>query len=187
MSAVLDVFNDIVTSIQTNVTEIETVGLWNSQFDNEPDETAFNYPAVFIEFATIPWDVTNLNPSRLTAEGNKSKEQKGGESIIILHIGFSHLENETISFPIIDPIIQKVYFAVQGLQGDFYKPLLRLEDRQDVDHDRVIDWQTDFKTMLTQCGEEDPDATLIPGGTLDLEIEPKDLAIDDEKIRTGVC
>ena len=102
----------------------------------------------------------------------------------MLHLGFSHLEDETVSFPLISPIIDKVYFAVQLLKGDFYSPLLRVSETQDTDHDRVIDWQMGFGTKLDQCGELDTSLTKITGGTLDVEVDA-DLDIDNDIIRTG--
>lgn len=186
MSAKLDIFNDIVTEIR-KITEIETVELWNSQLVNEDRETSFNFPAVFIEFADIPWPSTNQPTPKLGGEGDVTKQQKGAGALITLHIAFSQLENETVSFPIISPIIDKVYFAVQGLQGlgsNFYGPLLRVAERQDVDHDRVIDWQMDFMTMMFECGELDTSLTKIIGGTLDVEVDA-DLDIDNDIIRTG--
>lgn len=180
MSVKLTILNDIEAAIQSKVSEIGTFGLFNGQFDNEDKESAFNYPAVFIEFADIPWVQSNQK-----TEGSKriKKEQKGGGAIITVHIGFSHLENETVSFKLIDPIIEKVYYAIQTLQGDLYTALLRISERQDTDHDRVIDWQMDFSTMMLQLGEES--GVIIPGGTLDVEVEV-DLKIDNDTIRTGV-
>ena len=186
MSVKLDIFNDIVTAIKT-IPEIETVELWNSQLENESEEKPFNFPAVFIEFGEIPWTSTNQQPSTLGAQGNVAKEQKGDGALITLHIAFSQLENQTISFLIIDPIIEKVYFKIQGLTGEFYKPLLRVAERQDTDHDRVIDWQMDFNVLMLQCGELDTTLTQIPGGTVDLEVDG-DLDIDPPTqtgIRTG--
>ncbi|KKN24456.1 hypothetical protein LCGC14_0894810 [marine sediment metagenome] len=183
MSAKLDIFNDIVTALAA-VTEIETIELWNSQLTNEDREIPFNYNAVFIEFADIPWTTTNQQPSRLGSEGDVSKQQKGDGALITLHIAFSPLQDETVSFPIISPIIDKVYFAVQGLDNNFYGPLLRVAERQDTDHDRVIDWQMDFNTMIFECGELDDSLTEIPGGTVDVDVNV-DLDIDNDIIRTG--
>ena len=183
MSAKLDIFNDIVTEIK-KISDIQTVELWNSQLVNEDKETPFNFPAVFIEFADIPWTSTNQQPSKLGGEGDVTKQQKGDGTLITLHIAFSQYENETVSFPIISPIIDKIYFAIQELTGTFYGPLLRVAERQDTDHDRVIDWQMDFNTMMFECGELDPDLTKINAGVLSVELNV-DLDIDDDKIRSG--
>ena len=187
MSVKLDIFNDIVTAIKT-IPEIETVELWNSQLENMNKETSFNFTAVFIEFAEIPWTTTNQQPPSIGAKGNITKEQKGEGALITLHIAFSQIENATVSFPLIDPIIEKVYFKIQGLtKADKYKPLLRVAERQDTDHERVIDWQMDFMTLIFQCGELNADLTKIDAGTLSLTLT-KDLDIDtptQKGIRTG--
>lgn len=188
MSVKLDIFNDIVTAVEAIIDSgarvINTVELWNSQLDNLTKETAFNFPAVFIEFGEIPWTSTNQKPSTLGTQGNVTKEQKGDGALFIIHIAFSQLEDETVSFPIISPIIDKVYFAIQGLTGEFYKPLLRVAERQDTDHGRVIDWQMDFSALIFQCGELDSTLTKIDGGTVDLTLTT-DLDIDNDVIRTG--
>lgn len=187
MSVKLDIYNDIISTLKTKVPEIKTLGLWNNQFANEDEEFVFNFPAVFIEFTNLLWTTTNLKPSRLGTQGNISKEQKGEGSIITLHIGFSELSDAKTNFADLDPLIEKVFFAIQGLSGNYYTPLLRNAERQDSDHDRVIDWQKDFSTMLTQCGEQDADLTKIAKDTLSLEIT-KDLDIDvptQTGIRTG--
>lgn len=192
MSAKLDIFNDIVTKIEAivdtdSVKVINTVELWNSQLENEGEEIPFNFPAVFIEFSLIPWTSTNQQSPTNSGTGDIVAEQKGIDSLVTLHIAFSQLENETVSFPLISPIIDEVYFAVHKLSGDFYSQLLRVEERQDTDHDRVIDWQMDFLTTLFQCGENDETLTQIAGGvvkpviTVDLDIEPD----TQTGIRTG--
>lgn len=186
MSAKLDIFNDIVTELESKVPEIETTGIWNNQFDNEAGEISFNFPAVFIEFAEIPWTSTNLNPSKVGSQGDVTKEQKGEGALITLHAGFSKLEDETESFPTIDALLEKIYFAIQGLgkDKDYYSPLLRVAERQDTDHNRVIDWQQDFMTTMFQSGELNTDLTKIDAGTLELELDT-DLDIDNPVIRSG--
>jgi len=187
MSVKLNIFNDIVTEIN-KITEIETVELWNSQLENLTKEISFNFPAVFIEFADIPWTSTNQQPSTLGSQGNVTKEQKGIDALVTLHISFSQLEDETVSFPLIDPIIDKVYFKIQGLfKNEKYSALLRAAERQDTDHDMVIDWQMDFLTTMLQCGELDTTLTQIPGGTVDVKTTVDlDIEVATQKgIRTG--
>lgn len=187
MSAKLDIFNDIVTEVE-KVEKVETVRLWNSQIENEKDEIPFNFAAVFIEFGEIPWTSTNQQPSSLGAQGNVTKEQKGVDALVIVHIAFSKLNNETQSFPEIDLVIDEIYFAIQGLlKKDKYSALLRVAERQDTDHDRVIDWQMDFLTTMFQCGELDDTLTEILGGTVGVEVTVDlDIKPDTQTgIRTG--
>ena len=187
MSAKLDIFNDIVTAVEAitdnGVRIINTVELWNSQLDNLKAEIPFNFPAVFIEFGEVIW-TTNQKPPSIGPQGDVIGEQKGTNSLVTLHMAFSELDDETVSFPIISPKIDKIYFAVQRLSGEFYSELLRVAERQDIDHERVIDFQMDFLTTIFQCGEKDSSLTQIPGGTVDLDLTVE-LDIDNPIIRTG--
>lgn len=190
MSVKLDIFNDIVTAVEAivdinSVRVINTVELWNSQLENMNTETSFNFPAVFIEFAEIPWTSTNQQPSTLGPQGNVTKEQKGVGALVMIHIGHSQLDDETVSFPVIDAVNDKIYFAIQGLfKNEKYSPLLRTTEIQDVDHERVTDWQMGFLTTMFQCGEKDGTLIKIDGGTITLVLA-KDLDIDNDIIRTG--
>lgn len=186
MSVKLEIYNDIVSALGT-ITELKTIGLYNSQFDREEDEWVRDYPKGFIEFATIPWLPPKQTTGKGTSSGNTVKQQDSGEVIITIHIGFSYLQDADVSFPLLDVIVQKVYLALQGLSGSYYGPLKRVEERQDPDHDRVLDWQMDFSTMLQECGEADSglvDANDPIGTITDITIN-KDLDIDNPIIRTG--
>lgn len=178
MSVKLNLYNDIVTALD-GVTEVKTKGIFNNQFDREEDEKAKAYPCCFIEFAPIQWIQTQQQPIKKV---NVRKQQKAN-AVITIHIGFSDLQDETANFIDIDPIIQKIYLALQDLTGDYYSVLNRIEERPDTDHDNVIVWQMDFSTMLEEVGEE-ADLTKVAGDTLGLEIT-KDLKIDNDIIRTG--
>ncbi len=193
MSVKLDIFNDIVTAVKAivdinGVRVINTVELWNSQLENESEEKPFNYPAVFIEFSEIPWTSTNQQPSSTGATGNVTKEQKGVNALVMIHIAHSELDDETVSFPIIDAVNDTVYFAIQGLFIDQkYSPLLRTLELQDIDHGRVIDWQMGFLTTMFQCGETNDTLIKIDGGVITLVLA-KDLDIEPDTqtgIRTG--
>ena len=193
MSVKLDIFNDIVTAVEAivdinSVRVINTVELWNSQLENMNKETSFNFQAVFIEFAEIHWTSTNQQPSTLGPQGNVTKEQKGVGALVMIHIGHSQLDDETVSFPVIDAVNDKIYFAIQGLfKNEKYSPLLRTTEIQDVDHERVTDWQMGFLTTMFQCGELDDALIKIDGGTITLVLA-KDLDIEvatQKGIRTG--
>lgn len=179
MSVKLNLYNDIET-ILIAIDEIKTVGIFNNQFDREDEEKAKAYPCCFVEFANIGWTQTQQTPIRKV---NAQKQQKAEGTIVTIHIGFEDLQDETANFKDIDPIIQKVYLALQDLTGDYYSVLNREAERQDTDHNNVIVWQMDFSTTMEEVGEE---ATLkkVDGGTLSLEIT-KNLKIDNDIIRTG--
>lgn len=180
MSVKLNLYNDIATAIGT-VTEIKTIGIFNNQFDREEEEKAKAYPCCFVEFANIGWTQTQQTPIRKV---NAQKQQKAEGTIITIHIGFADLQDETANFIDIDPIIQKVYLALQDLTGDYYSVLNREAERQDTDHNNVIVWQMDFSTTMEEVGEE---ASLIKvaGDTLESEMSAG-LKIDNDTIRTGI-
>lgn len=180
MSSKVTLFNDIIEKLDSikveNDNAIQQIGLWNNQFENEERETAFNYPCCFIEFTAINWESSNLSAQRTTSVGNVSKEQKGEDTIITLHVGFFRLDDATFNFPDIDLLTEAIYFVIQGLDSDVYNPLLRSEERQDTNHDGVIDWQIDFTTALHQTGElnkklEKVKDTLVLKITKDLDID----------------
>ena len=187
MSTKLTIYNAIDLQIKKKVKDIQTFGIWNNQFEHlGVDEIDFNFPAVFVEFASIPWTSSQIQPRRQGNTGDVIKQQKSQDTIITLHIGFSFLKEPIRSFRDMDPIIDKIYFALQGLEGEQFSPLLRIDERQDTEHGRIIDWQVDFRTMMEQTGELDKDVRKIEADTLDLDIE-KDLQIDTgtvEGIRT---
>jgi len=146
------------------------VGLWNSQILNEPIENSFNFPAAFVHFSTINWQTLNNAGGYHTGI---QEQQRANESIITIHICHKHLEDAEDSFPIIHEINQKVYFALQGQQTETYGPFLRREERQDTNHDAVIDWQMDFGAPLIQLGQE-VDKTEVEADRLTLKIVDND-------------
>jgi len=153
--ALLTIYNDLVSQIEAIVDAdgkrvINKVGFWNNQFGNEAVETSFNYPAVFIEFSTIEWDL-KMNAGGFNTD--VSEEQSGLPSVVTLHIGHSHLEDTDISFPLLYAINQQVYFAVQNSVTSLYGPMLRTSERTDTNHDRVLDWQMDFRVTFAQTGQ----------------------------------
>lgn len=126
------------------------IGIWNEQIENEKEEHAFNYPAVFVQFASLPWR-TKQNAGGF--QSPTQEEQQSDEAIITIHICHRYLQNETLSFPLIHPINQQVYFALQGQNTEDFGPMLRVDERQDTDHDGAIDWQMDFKVPMVQLGQ----------------------------------
>jgi len=188
MSVKLELYDDFVTAM-SGVSGVNTSGLWNSQADHENEEIPFAYPAAFLEFTTIAWGDTKLKPIKTASTGATSKQQQSSpdRTLITIHILFEKLKTATQSFSEIDVVIQQVYLALQGITGTHYSPLLRVEERQDVDHDRVIDWQMDFSVNLAECGEAD--SSLVdannPIVTLTAIEITKDLEIDNTTIRTG--
>lgn len=185
MGVKLNLYNDILTALAT-VTVIKTTGLWNNQFDNESLERAKNYPAVYVEFTSIPWDKTHHIPNRDSSVGNVNDEQQAHDTVITLHCGFSELKSATEVFAAIDATLELIYFAVHGISGTQYTKVVRIAERQDTDHDRITDWQMDFTCGITQQGVLDTELTLITAGTLAIE-QTRDVVIQsgtEDNVRT---
>jgi len=188
MSVKLQVFNAIEKAIKDKVPDVLTFGLWNNQFEHMNEEKQFNFPCVFVEFGGLTWVPQVPNGRRQAlGTGNVGKEQKADSAIITLHCGFFRLDDVDVSFPKIDPIIEKIYFAVQGLGFDEnnFGSLIRIEERHDTDHDMIIDWQQDFRCLMQQGGQADED--LVDAGALTLDVT-RDLDIEPDTIpgvRTG--
>lgn len=128
----LVVFNKLKSTL-SSIQGIKHVALWNNQLDNEKEENAFLCPAVFIEF-------NNANFKDLT-EGVQQFD-----SIITLHLIFESYKDEDT---FILQLKQDVYKATHTLQcGVSASKLLRVDERQNFDHDNVQDYQTDYKTTI---------------------------------------
>jgi hypothetical protein len=183
MSVKLDIYTDIKAKLASDVTAIKDTLIWNGQIDAEKKEKAKAYPLVYIEFSNMSWDITKLNTGRIGTTGGLKTEQSG-KFIVTIHIVFWRLEDETMAFSLIDTIIENVFFAILKLDGTYYGPLLRIAERQDVNHDNVIDWQIDFSCGAFQSAQVDIDLTEVPGGTLDVSLT-RTIDIDNDTIRTG--
>jgi len=162
-----DLYLAVKGRILDQVKSIKHVLLYNNQFDRETVEEAFTYPNCFIEFVQMIHSGVTLN-------------QQKSDIQIRVHIGFESLEKEDLTM---FDLIQEVYVALQGLDGDLFSALQRIEERQDIDHDNVIVWQLDFECNLTDCSS-DPRANLdeVVIGTLEIGA---DLDIDNDIIRSG--
>jgi hypothetical protein len=177
-----DIYLDVKDIIE-NLDVIEHFAVWNNQLDNEDREDAFNYPAVFFEFSDILW-----TPAAFRTINSNVEQQQAGGIAITLHVAFFYLEDETESFINQLDIVDSVYRAVAGLQGETYSPFQRESEVQDINHDGVIDWQVTFRSpQVIDAGNEDEDkidATDGGANPIDIEIVP-DLDIDNFHIRTG--
>lgn len=169
--SLLIMYDDIVETIKAlkkddDTKLFNTVGFWNSQPLNESVQKAFNYPALFIHFESINW------PPKVAAGGFQdptTEEQQSNASTMTIHILHSHLQDVEESFRIYYPINEAVYFALQNKKTEDYGPLIRIAERQDVNHDRVIDWQMDFRFTVIQTGQS-VNKTTVAADTLETVI-----------------
>lgn len=134
----LVVYNELKREL-SNIPGIKTVGLWNNQFEREKEENAFLFPCCFIEFNNSNFKDTTRGVQQF-------------DSIVTLHLGFESYKDEDT---FILQLKQDVYKKVHTLQcGDSASKLLRIDERQNFDHDNIQDYQTDYKTTI-----KDADAT----------------------------
>lgn len=118
---------------------VKTFKLFNNQYNNEATEKIFLYPSAFLEFASVPY-ITRTDGVQV-AEG----------SILRLHIGFESLEDNDLD---VLETLDAVFLALQGQEHSegAFGALKRVNEAQDVDHDRVQVWQMDFETTICDDG-----------------------------------
>lgn len=162
----LHLYNEIDARILSEVPEINLVQLWNNQIDNEEREEARAFPLCFIEFSSITW-------LELTKGLNEA------EIIITIRTAIERYQTDDRTFL---TLVDKVYKALQLFSHPCFTPLKRVAERQDIDHDNCIVWETDFLTRLVDgeayTDEDKPSVT----ASLNLSV---DLDIDNDVIRTG--
>lgn len=128
----LVIFNKLKEQLSL-IEGIKHVALWNNQFERENEENAFLYPCCFIEF-------NNSNFVNLTLGVQQF------DSVITIHLGFESYKDEDT---FILQLKQDVYKVVHTLQcGVSASKLLRIDERQNFDHDNIQDYQTDYKTTI---------------------------------------
>ena len=164
--AIKDFYTTLKAQIET-VTEVKTVRLYNNQIAKQSEESAWAYPAVFIEFTDIDWETT------------QAANQQGTLNIRLYQAFESYQDEDTDLFT----ILEKIFKAVHGFQGASFSALQRTSDTQDTDHDQIIIWKTDFITDLVDCGAT-VQKDLVSATVTSIDIL-KDLDIDNYVIRTG--
>jgi hypothetical protein len=182
MSLRSDLFTAIYNALIA-IDDINTVELYNSQFDNESTERPHKYPFCAIEFSDMQWTETQQATGGQYA--NVTNQQKG-LWIITIHIAFQSLKDETASWSDIYPVVDNVYYALNMLDGNTFGAMKRTSEEQDIDHDGVIVWKMNFTCPVMECGIEDDKEDATDGGSTEITLEiQKDLDIDNIIIRTG--
>ena len=142
----LVVYSELKTALST-IQGLKTIGLWNNQFERENEENSFLYPCCFIEF-------NNSNFKDLLQGVQQF------DSVLTLHLGFESYKDEDT---FILQLKQDVYKVVHTLQcGVSASKLLRVEERQNFDHDNVQDYQTDYKTTIKDSDASPSNLTATP-------------------------
>jgi len=168
------IYQEIKARITSEIPAVKTFRLWNNQVSNDNIENAFNYPAIFLEFA----DLEYIN------------EQAGLQTIIgaiRLHIVQEEYRTENeLNLDFVDQVAK----AVNGYQTDtIIKPLIRTSEQQDINHDQLIIWEQDYDFKANDCTSSKYNGGIeIAGGVIDLEAKRDTeitLDIDNDNIRTG--
>jgi hypothetical protein len=119
-------------------TAANTVGLFNSQFDNQEQENTFAFPAAFIEFLELIYT-------------NKGEGVQDCDATVRIHLGFDSLKTEDLRF---FDFMEEVNLALQGFTPvEDSTPLNRFSEAQDPDHGVVgvyiIDYRLKFRDAST--------------------------------------
>ena len=85
--AIKDFYTTLKAQIET-VTEVKTVRLYNNQIAKQSQESAWAYPAVFVEFTDIDWETTQAanQPGALTVRLYQAFESYEDEDVDIFTI-----------------------------------------------------------------------------------------------------
>ncbi len=150
----LELYNDFKEKM-AGLSSIKHYGYFNNQIGLEQEklEKPFEFPAVFLQFESIEYEQNQQMQQIVYPYQNTQKQQKPAPCTVIIHVCFSQLEKASDSFEIIDPIVHRVYLALQNMQGDLYQSLYRISETSDVDFNMVSDWQITFSTALSEDGE----------------------------------
>lgn len=128
----LVIFNKLKETL-SSIQGIKHVALWNNQFERENEENAFLFPCCFVEFNNSNFKDYTLGVQHF-------------DSVITIHLGFESYKDEDT---FILQLKQDVYKAIHTLQcGVSASKLLRVDERQNFDHDNIQDYQTDYKTTI---------------------------------------
>lgn len=168
------VYQEVKSKLVTDVPELKTLRLWNNQVSNENIENAFNYPAVFIEFADLEYSNENAGLQTITG-------------LLRVHIVQEEYRTENeLNLDFID----KIAAALNGYQTDtIVKPLIRVSEVQDTNHNNLIIWEQDYDFKANDCTSSKYNGAIeIAGGVVAAQVERDTevtLEIDNDIIRTG--
>jgi hypothetical protein len=112
---------------------IKTCRLFNNQFAKLSEEATFEMPCVFIEYSQLDY----------TTKGQGVQE---AEARIRFHIGYNSLKTEDLD--LLD-LLESFHKEIQGLTDqENFSPLNRVFEAQDIDHDQISVWVTDYETLI---------------------------------------
>ena len=128
-------YESIVERIREKSQKSGTIKLWNNQPSNESKERPTKYPAIYIEFSRVEW-------------GEGQNQVQTAEIVLTVHHIWQSLKREDIEM---FDFVESIHTILQGFQTEISTGLDRIAERQDTNHNRVIDWESDYKCSLLDC------------------------------------
>ena len=171
-----EIYLAIKAKLDTDVTELQTIRLFNNQFERSNndsadfnDEQAFAYPCLFVDF---PGDNGQIS------EG--SGVQYLDVQVRVL-IGYeSYMVEDLEVFTLKD----KVFKALYNLKGPTFSYLSYTAQRIDSNHNNVYIYEIEFSTKYEQSVSYLLNDKVEPTYPVELVLT-KNLDIDNDIIRTG--
>jgi hypothetical protein len=159
-------FQVIRTRLQTEIPTIKTIDVFNNQFENEPNEKPFRFPAVFFEFVNLPYRSEVNGIQKIDVE-------------FTLHVATSELRQ---SFDLWD-LCEQIGTSLHNYSGDNFSDITQRNAIPDNDHDRINIWRLTFGCTITDDTKFKPGKqTVVSGISLNIT---RDLDIDNVVIKTG--
>ena len=176
-----DVFVALRTKLFADIPDLKTVRKWNNQFERMNEESAFDFPCVFIDFSTL-------------ASNDLSQGIRTINFVITLYLGFERLDLSQGGVKY-NGVVMEEELGFFEFQNDVYKSvnhfrpagcsaLQAQDDRTDADHNNVYVHQMDFICSGIDQATDVTNTLIETGAPIDLELDV-DLIIDDPEIRTG--
>lgn len=153
---------------------IKYIDLFNNQLQAEGGKDLLFYPCILIAYSAEYESLSqNIQKALVKLTFYLAIDITGVSS-------YQGSSNQTSALEVFD-LKDKVHQALQGFSGDFFTPLIRVEEVQDTDYQNIQVFQLSYETEMT-------DISAWAGRNLidveaGLEIN-KDLDIENLKIRT---
>lgn len=124
-----DVYLTIKNKIEADLRDdVKTFRLFNNQFDREAEESAFLYPAVFVQYENIDYIPTTGGSQQ-------------GDLLLTFHVGVESLKTEDLA---VFELLDKLFLMMTDLNCGF----TRVNETQDIDHDNIQVWQQSYKLVM---------------------------------------
>lgn len=181
-SILLIMFEAIETALSELLTAktIHSIEVFNAQTDFESEERPRKYPFVMIDMS-IDWNKAEAGNRYTPTNKFKQPPQKGMMTITV-HVVFSNLRHETLSFKETEAIRFEIHRAINNLQDEYFTKLQRQSTLLDSSHNRVFDLISTYQCEVEEPGLIDANLETVTDPEL---IVNRNIDIDNEIIRTG--